>query len=299
MFLDTVMYIMWLIVVLMVIGIVAIKCIVIIRPTEKGIVERFGKYTNTFEQGIHLIIPFVDRVIQVNITEQMVDVEPQTVITKDKLNAIVDAVVYYKVSNVVDSVYNVDDHKIQLSSLARTTLRSVIGKMTLTEANENRDDINVSIEDILTKETSTYGIDVLRVEIQKIQPPQDVQEAMNSVVKAENKKIAAENLATAAETEADGFKRAAIKEAEGKKQAAILDADGQATAIERVAAAEANRIRVVNESIRENFKDSAVDYKKLESAVEALKDGSKIIVGTDTDIVNVISDAAGIVPIKK
>ena len=111
--------------------------------------------------------------IKVNITELMVDVEPQTVITRDKLNAIVDAVVYYKIMDVKKSVYNVDDHRAQLTSLARTTLRAVIGKMTLTEANENRDDINMKVEKVLDKETDSYGVEVLRVEIQKIEPPED------------------------------------------------------------------------------------------------------------------------------
>jgi regulator of protease activity HflC (stomatin/prohibitin superfamily) len=152
---------------------------------------------------------------KVNITERMVDIQPQTVITKDKLNAIVDAIVYYQIKDVKKSEYNVDNHRKQLSSLARTTLRAVMGKMTLTEANENRDDINQRIEKVLDKETDSYGVEVLRVEIQKIEPPHDVQVSMNQVVKAEQEKIAAINFANATETRADGERRAEIKKAEG------------------------------------------------------------------------------------
>lgn len=283
----------------LIIAFILSKSIVIIRPVERGLVERFGKYIKTFGDGLHFIIPVVDTVRKVNVTEQMVDVPEQTVITQDKLNTKVDAVVYYKIHDVKSSAYNVDDHRAQLTSLTRTTLRAVIGKMTLTDANEQRDEINRQVEEVLTEETKTYGVEVLRVEIQTIEPPLDVQEAMNEVVKAEQKKTAAGDLATAKEIEADGFRRAEIKKAEGLKQAAILEADGEAKAITVVAEAEAERIKVVNESIQKYFVDNAVDYKKLESMVGALKDGTKIIVGTDTELVNVIGDTAGVVPLPK
>lgn len=270
-----------------------------IRPTEVGIVERFGKFTKSLEPGLHFLFPFMDKVRIINITEQMVDVDPQMVITKDKLNALVDAVVFYKVNDPTAALYHVDDHKRQLASLARTTLRSVIGKMTLTEANENRAQINDSVEEVLNQETESYGVSVLRVEIQRIEPPADVQEAMNEVVKANNKKIAAADFANAAEIEADGFKRAEIKKAEGLKEAAILEANGRAYAITAVAEAESEQIKLVNESIQKHFIGNAIEYKKLESTVDALKDGTKIIVGAETELVNVIGDASGVVPIAK
>jgi len=159
-----------------------------VRPTERGIIERFGKFRRLKEAGLTWIIPNIDKMYKVNITEQMVDVLPQMVITKDKLNAEVDAVVYYQIIDVKASMYNVDDHKSQLTSLARTTLRAVIGNMTLTDANEKRGDINERVEKVLDKETKSYGVEVLRVEIQKIEPPADVQDAMNKVVK-QNRKI--------------------------------------------------------------------------------------------------------------
>ena len=176
-------------------GVIFLAGIRIVRPVEKGLIEFLGKYTRTAEQGFTWIVPVFHRMTKINVTEQMVDIEPQTVITRDKLNAVVDAVVYYKIKDVKSSVYNVDDHRAQLTSLARTTLRAVVGKMTLTEANENRDEINQRVEAVLDKETDSYGVEVLRVEIQKIEPPRDVQNAMNMVVKAEQEKIAAQDLA--------------------------------------------------------------------------------------------------------
>ena len=271
----------------------------IVRPVEEGLIEFLGKYTKPAKPGFNWIIPVLHRMIRVNITEQMVDVLPQTVITKDKLNAEVDAVVYYQVDNVKDSVYNVDNHRRQLTSLARTTLRAVIGKMTLTEANENRDEINAKVEGILTKETKSYGVNVLRVEIQKIEPPEDVQVAMNEVVKAEQQKIAAKDLATSIETQADGARRAEIKKAEGVRQSFILEAEGEAKAIVALANAKATEIKLVNESLQKYFKKEAQDYKKLETAAESMKTGSKYIIDTDKDITTVISEVAGITPIKK
>lgn len=270
----------------------------IVRPLEKGVVERLGKFRKIAEQGFHWIIPIIDRMTYVNITEQMVDVRPQTVITQDKLNAIIDAVVYYKIKGVKESIYNVDDHRQQLTSLARTTLRAVIGKMTLTNANENRDEINSKVETVLDKETNSYGVEVLRVEIQKIQPPEDVQGAMNKVVKAEQEKIAAKDMATAVETRADGEKRGEIKKAEGVRQAKILQADGEAQAIKKVADAKAKEIELVNVSIVKYFKDKAIDYKKLETTEKALANGTKYVIDPKSGITNVISDAAGIIPVK-
>lgn len=269
----------------------------IVRPVEKGLIERLGKYTKTVEQGFHWIIPIIERMIKVNVTERMVDVQPQTVITKDKLNAIVDAIVYYQIKDIHKAIYNVDHHEEQLTSLARTTLRSVIGKMTLTEANENRDEINAKVEGILDKETASYGVEVLRVEIQKIEPPEDVQMAMNSVVKAEQEKIAAQDLATAVETKADGERRAEIKKAEGIKQALILKAEGDSDAIVKVAHAKAEEIHLVNESVNKYFKDEAQLYKRLETTEHALDHGTKLIIDSNSNISNVISDISGVSPI--
>lgn len=250
----------WIIIgVLLLIGFVGIK---IVRPVEKGLIETFGKYSRTAEQGFNWIFPIIQRMVKVNITEIKVDVEPQNIITKDKLNAEVDAVVYYKIKEVNKAIYNVNNFATSVPSLARTTLRAVIGKMTLSDANEKRDKINIDVEKELDKQTDAWGIDIIRVELQKIEPPEDVQNAMNMVVKAENEKIAAIDTATALETEADGTRRAAIKVAEGNRQAAILEAEGKAKAFEL---------------IRESFKDEAQVLKRLEVTQASLENNSKVI----------------------
>jgi len=252
----------------------------IVRPTHRALIETLGKFTRVQEQGFTWIMPIIQKSYYVNITEQMVDVQPQTVITKDNLNAVVDAVVYYQIRDIKSSVYNVDDNRVQLTSLARTTLRAVIGQMAFSDANENRDKINQEIELILDKETKSYGVDVLRVEIQKIEAPQHVQEAMNDVVIAERKKIAAKDFANAVEIEADGKKRASIREAEGQKEAEILKAEGQAKAFE-----------MVNKS----FVNNAQLLKQLEVLQASLENNTKIVLTEKGISPSIIMDA---MPIK-
>ena len=261
----------------------------IIRPVEVGIVEFLGKYSRIANSGPHWIFPGSQKMYKVNITERRVDIDPQSIITKDKLNAEVDGVVYYRVVDAKKAIYEVNDFELSVPSLAKTTLRAVIGKMTLTEANENRDTINEEVENILDREVSKWGINVVRVELQRIEPPPDVQTAMNQVVKAENEKIAALDLAHAIETQADGERRAEIKKAEGIAAAIRLkaEADGEA-------------IKIVNEAAEKYFVGNAQLLKKLETVSEALRDNSKIIVPADSDLVNVIGDLAGAtVPIPK
>jgi len=269
-----------------------------IRPIERGVIERFGKYIRTQDAGLTWIVPSIDKMYRVNITEQMVDVMPQSVITKDKLNAEVDAVVYYQIKDVKASIYNVDDHRKQLTSLARTTLRAVIGNMTLTDANEKRAEINEKVEVVLDKETNSYGVEVLRVEIQKIQPPPDVQESMNKVVKAEQEKIAAMDIATATETKADGEKRAEIKRSEGTRQGRILSAEGEAEAIKKVANANAEKIKVVNEAAQKYFVGNAQVLRKLEAVENSLMENAKFLVDTNK-VQTIVTEAAGVTPIPK
>jgi regulator of protease activity HflC (stomatin/prohibitin superfamily) len=269
--------------------VVLASAVKIVRPVEQGLVEFLGRYSRTADAGINLIVPVLFKMHKINITERRVDIDPQSIITKDKLNAEVDGVVYYKVVDAKKSIYNVNDFELSVPSLAKTTLRAVIGKMTLTEANENRDEINTRVEEILDREVSKWGISVVRVELQRIEPPPDVQTAMNQVVKAENEKIAALDLATAIETQADGERRAEIKKAEGIAAAIRLkaEADGEA-------------IKIVNEAAEKYFVGNAQLLKKLETVSEALRDNSKIIVPADSDLVNVIGDLAGdIIPINR
>lgn len=270
-----------------------------VNQRQKGLIERFGKYRKTANPGLHWIIPFIETMRKVDITENMVDVEPQKIITKDDLNATVDAVVYFRVIDPYKARYAAQNYHMQITSLARTTLRDIIGKMTLTEANSKRDTLNAILEQELDKQTDAWGIDVIRVELQRIEPPPDVQEAMNKVVIAERDKKAAIDFATATETQADGERRSEIKKAEGKKQGAILEAEGHAQAIVQVAKAEAEKIQRINTALREYFKDEAQVYKKLETIENSLKDNTKYVIDPNTEITNVIAEKmAGIVPIE-
>lgn len=221
----------------------------IIRPTERGIIERFGKFHSVKQPGLVLLIPFVDELMHINVTEQMVDAKQQEVITKDSLNAGVDAQIYFRVRSDDESVkksqYAVYNYGTQIVQLTRTTLRNIIGNMSLTEANSQRSALNVALANELSEQTETWGIQVVRAELKEIQPPKDVQDTMNKVVIAEKEKTAAVDFATAIETKADGNRRAAIKEAEGKRAAAILNAEGEAKAITIVAEANAEQIKEI------------------------------------------------------
>src|SRR3990167_2932396 len=269
---------MWLIIVAIVLFIFFLG-IRIVRPTHRGLIERLGKYNRFANSGFNWIIPVIDRMYQVNITEQMVDAEPQEIITNDNLNAVVDAQVYFKVKddelNVKNSQYNVNNVNFQIVNLARTTLRNIIGTLTLKSANSERGRINTELHKILIEETTTWGIDIVRTELKQIDPPKDVQDTMNKIVKAENEKIAAIDYATAVETVADGEKRAAIKKAEGIKQANILKAQGEAEAI-----------RLVNDAANQYFIGNAQILRKLEAVEHALQNNAKIVIPSDTELVN-------------
>jgi regulator of protease activity HflC (stomatin/prohibitin superfamily) len=264
----------------------------IVRPTSRGLVETLGKYSKFALPGYHWIFPGIQKIYRVNITEQMVDATPQVIITNDNLNATVDAQVYFKVEpdeeSVKSSIYNVNNYQYQIVNLARTTLRNIIGTMTLKSANSERGKINTELYQTLRDETHKWGIAIVRTELKEIEPPMDVQETMNKVVKAENEKVAAVDFATAAETQADGIKRAEIKKAEGVKQAKILAAEGEAQAI-----------KLVNEAAQQYFVGNAQVLRKLEALETSLRDNAKIVVPTDSDLVNVIGEMAGVMPIKK
>lgn len=284
----------------------------IIRPIERGLVERLGKYNRYAEPGFHWIVPFIEKIVRVNITERLADAQPQEIITKDNLNAKVDAQVYFKVKgdepNVKASQYYVSSYAFQIVSLARTTLRNIIGTLTLKEANSERDRINNELMKVLKTETANWGIEIVRTELKEIEPPRDVQETMNKVVKAENEKISAIDFATAAETKADGEKRAAIKAAEGerqseillaegKKQAEILAAEGDKQARILRSEGEAEAIRLVNEAAQRYFTGNAQILKRLEVVEESLRANAKVVIPAGAELVNVIGELAGVVPV--
>jgi len=205
------------IIVAVVLLIIASSGIKIVRPWQKALIERLGKYQRTADSGLTIIIPFWEKMIKVDMREQVVDVPPQAVITKDNVVVDVDAVVYYEVTDPIKVTYNVADFYIAATKLAQTNLRNLIGDLALDESLTSREVINTKLRQILDDATDKWGTKVTRVELQRIEPPKDVTEAMHRQMKAERDR------------------RAMILEAEGHKQSAILKAEGEAVAIKKVA----------------------------------------------------------------
>jgi regulator of protease activity HflC (stomatin/prohibitin superfamily) len=286
----TYFFISLILIILLVVAVLLVLGIRVVRPTHRGLVERLGKYNRYAQPGFHVIIPGIERMYKVDVREVLVEAQPQVIITNDNLNARVDAQVYLKVKADEESVkasqYNVMNYENQIVNLARTTLRNIIGTLTLKSANSERGKINDELRRTLLIETASWGIEILRTELKEIDPPQDVQETMNKVVKAENEKIAAVDFATAVETQADGQRRAEIKKAEGVKRAKILAAEGEAEAI-----------RLVNESAERYFVGNAQTLRRLETVEKALWQNAKIVVPADGQLVNVIGDLAGVTPL--
>lgn len=210
----------------------------VIRPYQKGLVERLGKFNRILEPGIHFIIPFMERVRIIDMREHVIDVPPQEVICKDNVVVTVDAVVYYQVIGPVKAAYNVSDFLLAIIKLAQTNLRAIIGEMELDETLSGRDIINARLREELDKITDRWGVKITRVEIQRIDPPRDIQEAMAKQMTAEREKRAmiliAEGKKESAIKQAEGEKQARILRAEGIKQEQILIAEGQAEAIKKV-----------------------------------------------------------------
>ncbi|MDP2622631.1 MAG: SPFH domain-containing protein [Actinomycetota bacterium] len=222
-------------IVLIVIGvfflIVVSRGLRIVTQFEKGLVERFGRFDHMVDPGLRWIWPFIDRIRRVDMREQVVDVPPQEVITKDNVVVTVDAVVYYQATDPVKLKYNVANFILAATKLAQTNLRNIVGELQLDEALTSRDMINTQLREVLDVATDVWGTRVVRVEIQRIDPPPDITEAMHRQMKAERDR-------RATVTEAEGEKRAAILRAEGVREARILEAQGQAQAIREVADAE-------------------------------------------------------------
>ena len=212
----------------------------VIRPYEKGLVERLGKYIRTSDSGLTFIIPFIDRMRKIDVREHVIDVPPQEVITKDNVVVTVDAVIYYQVTDPYKVVYNVRNFVSASIKLAQTNLRNQIGELELDQSLTSREKVNMQLRDVLDEATDKWGVKVTRVEIKKIDPPKDITEAMSRQMKAERTK-------RAAILEAEGKKQAAILEAEGIKQAAILNAEGQAEAKKRLAEGDKYKLLTVAE----------------------------------------------------
>lgn len=228
-----------------------LSAVKIIRPYQRGIVERLGKYNDNREPGLQIIIPFIDTIRLVDMREQVVDVPPQEVITSDNVVVSVDAVVFYEPTDPQRLVYNVANFVLAITKLAQTNLRNLVGDLQLDEALTSRDRINTALRQILDEATDKWGVRVVRVEIQRIDPPADVMAAMHEQMKAERQRRAtvteAEGFRQSEITRAEGEKQSRILEAEGQRQSAILAAEGQAEALRLVADAEQYKLRTVAE----------------------------------------------------
>lgn len=276
----------------------------IVRQTDRAVVERFGKYKRFQNSGITWIIPFVEKLYKINITEQLVNVQRQGVITLENLNCKIDAQVYFKVKddedNLKKAMYQVNNYKIQIVQLAQTTLRNIIGKKSFKDVNSNRKELNDDIFESIKTQTSNWGIDIVRVELKEVEPPTDVQTTMDNIIKAEQTKIANKDFAEALKIKASGEKMAQIEVATGDKEARILRAEGQAQEIERLGKAEAERIKLVYESAKAHFTDQAVALKTLEVNENAFRNNTKYVIaekGTQPTLV-LNENTEGIIPLK-
>src|SRR5579862_4108885 len=253
----------------------------VVNQYEKGIVMRMGKYHNLVSSGLTIIMPLTDSMIRVDMREQVISVPPQKLITKDNVTVEVDAVVYYKVVDLVKSQFEVQDFGYACTTLAQTNLRNLIGDRTLDETLVARDMINTNLRHVLDEATNNWGVKVTRVEVQKIDPPRDITEAMSRQMKAERDK-------RAAVLESEGVKQSQILQAEGFKQSEILKAEGDAQARITRANAEAEAIRLVSTAAETFFKDRAEAMRRLEVLSNTLVNNTKYIVPSNAGLVNVL-----------
>jgi regulator of protease activity HflC (stomatin/prohibitin superfamily) len=277
---------------------VAASGVRIIRPYQRGLVERLGRYKATLDPGLRLIVPFVDRLVKVDMREQVTDVPPQEVITSDNVVVSVDAVIYYEATDPQRLVYNVANFQLAVTKLAQTNLRNVVGDMQLDDALTSRDVINTKLREILDDATDKWGTRVVRVEIQRIDPPPDVVDSMHHQMKAERTR-------RAVVTEAQGMREAAITKAEGDRQAAVLEATGEAEAVQRLADAEkyrqiavaegeADATRNVYRAIHDGDPSPELVAIKYLEALRAIADGQATKIFLPTELGGLFGAAGGL-----
>jgi regulator of protease activity HflC (stomatin/prohibitin superfamily) len=291
---EDIFFLYFALIVFAVLGLITLaKTARIVAQYEKGLVMRLGKYSATIGPGLHFLVPFIEELIKVDMREKVINVEPQKVITKDNVTVLVDAVVYYKVIDPVRAEFEVQDFDYACTTLAQTNLRNLIGDRALDETLVARDMINTSLRDVLDEATNVWGVKVTRVEVQKIDPPSDITEAMSRQMKAERDK-------RAAILDAEGVKQSQILQAEGIKQAEILRAEGDAQARITRANAEAEAVRMVSTAAENFFKERAEMMRRLEVLNTVLVQNTKYIVPANADLVNVLGldSAAPVVPLK-
>ena len=265
----------------------------IVSQYEKGLVLRLGRYQHTVDSGLTFLVPVIEDMIKVDMRERVINVEPQKVITKDNVVVTVDAVIYYRISDPVRATFEVQNFTYAATTLAQTNLRNLVGDKSLDETLTARDMINTNLRIVLDEATNGWGVKITRVEVQKIDPPADITEAMSRQMKAERDK-------RAAILESEGIRQSKILEAEGQKQSEILKAEGDAQARILRANADAKAIEVVSNAAENFFKDRAEVSKRLDVLNTVLANQTKFIVPAGSDLVNVLGlDDKSVVPIKK
>jgi regulator of protease activity HflC (stomatin/prohibitin superfamily) len=265
----------------------------VVAQYEKGLVLRLGRYKATADSGLTFLVPLVEDMVKVDMRERVINVEPQKVITKDNVSVTVDAVIYYRISDPVKATFEVQNFGYAATTLAQTNLRNLIGDKSLDETLTARDTINSNLRAVLDEATNTWGVKVTRVEVQKIDPPADITEAMSRQMKAERDKRA--NI-----LEAEGVKQAQILQAEGVRQSEILRAEGDAQARILRADAEAKAIQTISTATEQYFKERAEVSKRLDVLNNVLAQQSKFVIPAGSDFVNVLGlDGRDIVPIKR
>ena len=279
--------------VILIILIVILNCIRIVPQANAWVIERLGKYHITWSAGLHLKVPVIEKVVKkVSLKEQVADFEPQPVITKDNVTMMVDSIVFFYVMDAKLLAYGVERPIAAIENLSATTLRNIIGSMTLDETLTSRDAINSQITSILDDATDKWGIKVTRVEVKNITPPKSIQEAMEKQMKAEREKreaiLKAEGEKQSAITRAEGEKESAILRADAVKEQRIREAQGEAEAIKRMAEAKADAIRLVNEA------NPSKEYLAIRSmeASEKMADGQATKLIIPSDLQNVVKTAA-------
>lgn len=286
-------------VILLVIAVVTLlKAVTTVKQYEKGVVERFGQYKETLDPGLRFIVPFVDNIAErIDMRETVIDIAPQAVITKDNVAVTVDAVIYYAVTDPKAVRYEIANFRFAISKLAQTNLRNLVGDMTLDQTLTARDKINTALRDTLDEATDKWGVKVVRVEVQKIDPPADIADAMSKQMKAEREK-------RATILNAEAYKEKQILEAEGDKQNAVLTAEGDRAAAILRSEGEAKAIEKVSRAAEEFFIGNAQVLKQLEVTQASLQDNTKIVVSDQSKLINILDmlkegDKRRIVPIEK
>jgi regulator of protease activity HflC (stomatin/prohibitin superfamily) len=260
-----------------------------VNQYERGVVERWNAYEKTVDPGLRYIVPFVQRMLRVNMREQVIDVPPQEIITEDNVVVTIDAIVYYQMIDPKRALYEIEDFELAIVKLAQTTLRNIVGEMSLDTCLTSRDKINLELRKVLDEATDKWGTKVNRIEVQRIDPPADIQGAMHKQKTAEQERRQIRLLAT-------GRKEASIQDREG----AILKAEGEAKGIELVATAQAQAVKVVSEAANKYFLENAQLNKKLDVIRDTFSQQTKIIVPSSADILSVIGlEGDGILPIKR